>query len=382
MRGKNATKRSRRAALWLAPALWAAGWSAAAGQESDAPAAVASIKPVHSLLAGVMEGAGNPPRLLVSGAASPHTYSLRPSDARALSEADLVVWVGRDLESFLVRPIETLAHDALVLELSQAEDIALLPTRRGGAWEEHDDHGGEERHGEHGEHRGERDDDREEHEHGHGEHDDDHGDERHDEDRHGHGGEHAAGHDDDAHEHREDGHGHDHGEYNPHLWLDPANAAAIADAMAHALARLDPARAALYRGNADALKARLEALDRELRATLSPVADRGFIVFHDAWQYLEARYGLRAVGSVVFTPGLSPGAARMAALRERLAATKAECVFAEPQFEPRTVRTLVAGTGAGSGVLDPLGADIDDGPDLYFTLMRSNAEHFRACFAP
>ena len=322
---------------------------------ADAPAAVASIKPIHSLLAGVMEGVGRP-HLLVKGGASPHTYSLRPSEAQVLEEADFVVWVGEFLESFLIRPIQALAADAHVLELMRAEGVALLPVRTGGVWDAHDHH-----------------DEDDGDAHGH---DEDAGDGHgHDEDAHGHG-------EDTGNEHvrREDGHEHHEGGLDNHLWLDPVNAAAIVDAMAEALSLLDPGRAGIYRGNAATVQARLRALDAEIGEALAPVSDRGFVVFHDAWQYFGNRYGLREVGSVTVSPEQAPGASRLTGIRERLIDAKAKCVFAEPQFESGLVRTLVAGTGAGTGVLDPLGAAIDDGPDLYFTLMRANAAAFRACF--
>ena len=338
---------------------------------------VASIKPIHSLLSGVMEGAGEP-SLLVRGGASPHTWTLRPSDAHALEHADLVVWVGEGLESFLVQPIEALTSDAYVLELSRAEGITLLRMREGGAWDEHDhddDHADSHE-----------DDHEDEHEDDHDEHEDDH-DGHEDE----HKGDHDDGHatamvdahgdeDDHAHVHAEDGHEHGVGEYNMHIWLDPENAEVIVGAMADALARLDPERESLYRENEAALKSRLHALDEELRDAYTPVRDRGFIVFHDAWQYLDTHYGLRAVGSVTVSPDQAPGAARLAEIREKITDAEAICVFAEPQFEPRLVRTLVEGTGAATGTLDPLGAALEDGPDLYFDLMRENARAFRACF--
>ena len=351
----------------LGTVLLAAAPAITASAAADAPVAVASIKPIHSLLAGVMEGAGSP-TLLVRGNASPHTWSLRPSEARTLQEADLVVWVGEDLESFLARPLRSLAGDAYVLELSRAEGITLLPVREGGVWDGHAHHD------EHGE--GE-DEDAHHDEHGEGKHDDEHDEGKHDDEHHD---EHDESKHEDAHVHHEDGHEHGRGEFDAHVWLDPANAEVIASAMAQALSQVDPGRAALYRANAEKVRARLRALDAELQETLAPIADRGFIVFHDAWSYFDTRYGLRAVGSVTVSPDQPPGAARLAEIRERLRDARAECVFAEPQFEPGLVRTLVAGTGAAVGVLDPLGAAIEDGPDLYFTLMRANAAALRDCF--
>ena len=365
----------------LVSALLVAGPTIAAA--ADAPAAVASIKPIHSLLAGVMEGVGRP-HLLVEGGASPHTYSLRPSDAQVLAEADFVVWVGEFLESFLIRPIRALADDAHVLELMRTEGVALLPVRTGGVWDAHDHHD-EDEHGhdedEHGHDEDGHGHDEDEHGHDEDEHGHDEDEHGHDEDEHGHD-EDAHGHDEDAgDEHvREDGHEHHEDELDAHLWLDPVNAAVIVDAMAEALSLLDPGRAGIYRGNAATVQARLRALDAVIGEALAPVSDRGVVVFHDAWQYFGNRYGLREVGSVTVSPDQAPGASRLAEIRERLIDAKAECVFAEPQFESGLVRTLVAGTGAGTGVLDPLGAAIDDGPDLYFTLMRANAAAFRACF--
>ena len=303
---------------------------------ADVPVAVASIKPIHSLLAGVMEGVGWP-ALLVRGGASPHGWSLRPSDARALDDAELIVWVGDELESFLARPLHALASDARVLELSRGQGIDLLRAREGGVWDAHED----------------------DHETGHGE--------EHEEDEDAR----AFGHDD----------GHRRGTFNMHLWLDPGNAAAMVEAMAGTLSELDPERSDIYRENSARVRARIRLLDVELEKTLSLVSERGFIVFHDAWRYFDTRYGLRALGSVSVSPEQSPGAARLAEIRQSITDAEAECVFAEPQFEPRLVRALVAGTGAAVGILDPLGAQIEEGPDLYFTLMRANAATFRACFA-
>ena len=355
---------------------------------AEPPTAVASIKPVHSLLSGVMEGAGEP-SLLVRGGASPHTWTLRPSDAHALEHANLVVWIGEGLESFLVQPIEALTGDAYVLELSRAEGITLLRMREGGAWDEHghDDEGEgpDDDHGEHeDEHTQSKEDDHDDHkdDHAKGE-EDDHAMGKEDDHADDHGEKVAGAHgdeDEDVHVHHEDEDEHGHGEYNMHIWLDPANAAVIVGAMADALARLDPERESLYRENEAGLRSRLATLDDELKEAFAPVQDRGFVVFHDAWQYLDTHYGLRAVGSVTVSPDQSPGAARLAEIREKITGAEATCVFAEPQFEPRLVRTLVEGTGAATGTLDPLGTALEDGPDLYFDLMRANARAFRACF--
>lgn len=361
-----------------AAALLGAGSAAVRAQE--APQVVASIKPVHSLVAGVMQGVGEP-HLLVRGGASPHTYVMRPSDARALQAADVVVWVGEDLEIFLTGPISELG-DARTVELAEAQGIELLPTRAGGIWSGHDhgDHAGESHeaamhdHAHDGAH-----DHADDHAH---EHADEHG-HSHDHD-HDHADEHAHTHD---HDHADDhdhanAEGHAHGEYDMHVWLDTHNAAAMIDAIAAALAEADPARADTYRANAADLQDRIEGLDAELAERLAPVRDRPFIVFHDAYQYFEEHYGLSPAGSVTVSPDIRPGAARLTELREHVETRDAVCVFAEPQFEPTLVETIVEGTGARAGVLDPLGAEIENGPDLYFAVMRNLADSLRDCLMP
>jgi len=286
--------------------------AAAAG---TAPTVVASIKPVHSLVAGVMEGVGTP-ALLVRGGASPHAYTLRPSEARALREAQVVFWVGPKLELFLRGPLAALAGEARVVALAEAPGVARLPQREGGVW----------------------------------------------------------GHDEDE--------SHGPGAYNPHVWLDPRNAEAMVATIADVLAQADPPHAAAYRANAQHLRAGIAALDHELAKRLEPVRERPFLVFHDAYAYLEHRYGLHAVGAITVEPDQPPGARRVIELRERIRDAGAVCVFAEPQFQPHLVRILIEGSDIRAGVLDPLGADLPAGTALYFTLMRDLAKSLRTCLAP
>jgi zinc transport system substrate-binding protein len=280
---------------------------------------VTSIKPVHSLVAGVMQGVAEP-ALLVKGAASPHSFNLRPSDARTLNQADLVFWVGEDLETFLTKPIQSLAGKAHAVPLMEESNLTLLPTREGGAWEKHED------------------------EHAH-----------------------------------EAGHEHEHGTHDAHVWLDVDNARKLVATIAKELSEHDAANAARYATNAAALTERLTALDTELRTTLAPVKDRPFVVFHDAYHYLEERYGLNAVGAITVSPDQRPSAQRLSQLRAKISSLDAACVFAEPQFEPTLVATVVERTPAMRGTLDPLGASLDDGPELYFTLMRGMAASLVSC---
>jgi len=289
---------------------------------ADAPRVVASIGPIGSLTAAVMRGVGSPTVLLPAGA-SPHAYALRPSEARALASADLVLWVGEALEAFLEEPLQSLARPETVVELAEADGLTLYPARKGGVWEaDHDD-----------------------------EHD---GNDSHD-------------------------HGHGHGGIDPHFWLDPRNAAVLVDRIADALAKRDPARADAYRANAVAAKADIAALDARLAADLRPLRGRPYVVFHDAYQYLERRYDLAPVGAVSIGPERSPGARRLAHLRDTIAERGAVCAFREPQFAPKVLESLAGDTHVRVGVLDPLGTS--PGPDGYVALMQGLGEALVQCLS-
>ena len=289
--------------------------------DAEAPQVVASIKPIHSLIAGVMEGIGEPEYLVV-GAGSEHGYSLRPSQAAGLSQARVVFWVGENLETFLVKPLEALSGDAVVVALSTVDGVATLPTREGGMWEEH---AAEQEH---------------------------------------------------ADEPVAD---HGHGVVDMHIWLDPHNAEAMVDAIATALGAADPEHAATYQANAAKLHGQLATLDLDLRKRLASIQDRPFVVFHDAYRYVESRYGLNAVGSIMVDPQRRPSAGRLQEIRAKLEEMDAACVFAEPQFEPVLVDTVTEGTSARKGVLDPLGAGLEAGPQQYFQLMTGLADSLVAC---
>ena len=307
---------------------------------------VASIKPVHSLVASVMQGVSEP-SLLVKGAGSPHTYSLKPSQAKELQAADIVFWMSHDLEAFLENSIESIAKNAKAVSLMDSHGLMKLNFREGGAFDAHD-HG-------HDDHGDDKHDD-----HGHDKHDD-HGDDKHDD--HGH----------DKH----DEHGHD--EVDPHVWLDPQNAKSLVHEIEEHLAEIDPSNAAKYEANAKAVMKKLDALTKEIEADLKPIRDRGYVVFHDAYQYFEKRFGVSAVGSITVSPEVLPGAERVSELRDKVKSLNASCVFSEPQFEPKLVKTITENTDAGTGVLDPLGANIKDGPELYFTLIRNMAKSLKDC---
>lgn len=325
-----------------------ASMAAMASSAMAAPNVVVSIKPVHSLVAAIMKGVSEP-QLIVEGAASPHTYNLRPSHARSLEKADVVFWVGPGLEAFLEKPLETIATKATVVELDDAEGLEKLPFREGGPFEAHD----------HGDHAGHEHDAEEAHAH--------------------EGEEHAETHKDDhGHDH---GHDHAHGEYDMHLWLDPANAKAMARSIEAALIKADTGNATAYQENTRKLLVDIDALDTELAETVKPIKDKPFIVFHDAYQYFEHRYGVNTVGSITVSPETMPGADRVRQMQQKIRQLGATCVFAEPQFEPKLVNVVMEGTDARSGTLDPEAATQTPGPDLYFEMMRGIAKSLKDCLS-
>jgi zinc transport system substrate-binding protein len=298
----------------------------AAPAPAHAVEVVVTIKPLHALVARVMAGTGTP-HLLVQGAASPHTYVLRPSDAARLSVADIFFRMSDAMEPFTARIVRSLPRRVQVVTLEDTPNLKLLPRRTGTTFAEVPD----------------------EHGPGHG---------------------------------RGPGHEHDHGMTDGHAWLDPVNAKLMVDHIAEVLGTRMPAEAATFRSNADRLKADLDALNGELARELAPVAGKPYVVFHDALQYFEQRYGLKAVGAIALSPEVPPGARRLSVLRRQIVDLKAECAFAEPQLDIRLVIAVVEGTNARVGAVDPEGLGIAPGPDHYFALMRALARDLRACLAP
>ncbi len=327
----------------IATLLLASAAMIASSNAMAAPNVVVSIKPIHSLVAAIMQGVGEP-TLIVEGGASPHTYSLKPSNARAIEGADVIFWVGDGLEKFFEKPLHSLAGKATVIELDDAKGVEKLPFREGGPFEAHD----------HGEHEG----------HDHAEGDD-----------HKHEEEHAHNHSHD------DGHDHDEGEYDMHLWLDPTNAKAMAVEIEKTLITADPGNAKTYQDNTLKLVDKLDALDAEITANVAPIKDKPFVVFHDAYQYFEHRYGVKTAGSITVSPETIPGADRIKQIHAKVKELNATCVFAEPQFEPKLVNVVIEGTNAKSGTLDPEAGTLDAGPDLYFKLMRGIATSLKDCLS-
>ena len=297
------------------------------------PKVVTSIKPIHSLVSYVMDGVGRPD-LLVDGSSSPHTFQLKPSHATMLQEADIVFWIGEDLESFLETPLDSIAANAKRVTLMDSDQIELLKFREKNVFDDHHDD--------------------------HDEHED-----------------HADGHDDhDEHEGHDD-HAHHHGEHDIHFWLDPEIAKSIVNITARELSEIDPNNKSTYEKNAANAIDDLEELINVTRSKIN--SDATYIVFHDAYQYFEQRFGIEVIGALTVNPEVLPGAKQLSEIREVIEHENVNCLFSEPQFNPSIANTIAKDTGIKAAVLDPLGAELEPGKDLYFELISDMASSFENC---
>ena len=290
---------------------------------------VASIKPIHSLASYLMDGVGKPD-LIVDGYASPHGFAMKPSHAKMLQNADLIFWVGEDLESFLEKPLKSIAKKAEKIELMEIKRLTKLEFRERNIFEGHDDHG----HDEHKEH----------------------------------------GHKEDKHD---DHQGHAHGEHDPHIWLDPMNAKVILSEMAEHLIENDQENASKYKTNLKKANKDIDKLVKKVKSELNK--DFKSIVFHDAYQYFEKRFDVNVLGAFTVNTDVMPGAEQLSEIREIIEHDKVSCVFSEPQFNPDIINAVAKDMNIKTGVLDPLGATLTPGKTLYFDLISNMSKSFKSC---
>ena len=285
---------------------------------------VASIKPIHSLVASVMDGVGEP-SLIVDGSASPHTFQLKPSHAKLLQNADIIFWIDKDLENFLVKPLSSIAKKSKKISLMEIRDIKKLKFREKNIFvEKHDDHKG---HKEHDDHKG----------------------------------------------HKE----HAHGEFDIHIWLDPENAKTMSMEIAKELSKIDPKNKLIYESNAKKVSFKINKMMKEIKKEINK--DAAFVVFHDAYQYFEKRFNIDAVGALTVNPEVLPGAKQLTEIRKEIKHEKVKCLFSEPQFNPSIAKAIAKDTGVKIAVLDPLGAKLNASKDLYFQLIKNIALSFKNC---
>ena len=291
---------------------------------------VTTIKPIHSLASYLMDGIGKPD-LIVDGYASPHGFSMKPSHAKMLQNADLIFWVGEDLENFLEKPLNSIAKKAEKIELMNIKGLNILKFRERNIFEEHD-------HDDHDGHAKKKKDDHDDH--------DDH-----------------------------DGHGH--GEYDPHIWLDPINAKVILKEMTEHLIENDNKNASTYKKNLDNALKDVDKLTMDVMTELNQSVSS--IVFHDAYQYFEERFNVNILGAFTVNTDVMPGAEQLAEIREIIEHDKVSCVFSEPQFNPDIIKAVAKDMNIKTGVIDPLGATLNPGKDLYFDLIRNMSASFKGC---
>lgn len=302
--------------------------SSSVALQAQALNVVASISPIHSLVAAVMQGVGTP-ALVLRGYGSPHGYQLRPSEAAMLHDADIVFWIGESLETSLLKAINTLVRNARIIELIETPGLTLHPNRRPGAWRVAEQHlnAGDRKPSEQNEHE------------------------------------------------------HHHHEVDAHIWLDPENAKRLIREIARQLSTVDPENEAIYQSNSAQVQSRIDAFDQRSKQQLAVVRTMPYVVFHDAYQYFENHYGLNAIGSLTISPDQMLSARRVHELRQTIKQLRVRCVFSEPQFESALIKTITDGTSAHRGVLDPLGAALEPGPDTYLRMMEANVSAIVDCLS-
>lgn len=307
---------------------------AASQAYAQVPNVAVDIAPLHSLVSQVMEGVGEPD-LLIRREASPHDYHLRPSEAQALSEADIVFWIGEGLTPWLEKPLSSLASSAVKVEMIEVEGTTLYDFREGATFEAH-----------------------EHHDEPNNEHHDDHADP------------HPAHDHDEAH----------HDEHDPHVWLDPKNAEVWVNAIANTLAIADSEHAQVYQNNAKEAIARLHQLTKDIEQQAKALKNVKFIVFHDAYQYFEQRFSLLASGAISISDASKPSPARITEIRKTVADLGVTCIFTEPQFNPQLVNTVFENSTVTTiGTMDPIGANIATGKDQYPSLLMAMINSLKQC---
>lgn len=289
---------------------------------ADVPNVSVDIAPLHSLVASVMNGVGVP-SLIIPPGSSPHDHQLRPSEAKAMQDANIVFWMGEELTPWMENAVKTLSSNASVTTFLENDKTSLLEFREGALFEAHD-------------------------------HEEEHDDEEHDE--------------------------HGHGSHDPHAWLSPNNAKAWLDVIAAQLSSYDTENAGVYFTNAASAKSEIEMMIAEINLALDPIRGGKFIVFHDAYQYFENDFDFQASGAISIGDASDPSPARIAKIQKRIRDEEINCVLAEPQFKANLVQTVMEGSQANTNVIDPLGVGLKPGVSLYNKLIKNMAQSLADCF--
>ncbi len=302
--------------LWLFLFVFTTIGAGSAGAESTGQLRViTSIKPVHSLVAAVMAGTGQPD-LILDGTGSPHGYALKPSKAGLLAKAEIIFWIGPSLEAFLQKPVQTIGSSAISVELAKAGGLKTLPFREI-----------------------------------------------------------------DPGDHSDTAEAHDHGTIDPHIWLDPQNAKAMVRMIATVLAAADAKNEKAYQANAHRLAKKLDLQTDVSGKILSAIRKRPFVTHHDGYQYFERRFGLNSKGALIANPEILPGMGHALKIRNRLKTIGKSCLFTEKQFSQKFVTVMTENTGTKIALLDPLGSELQPGPEQYFLLIEQMTNSFYDCLS-
>jgi zinc transport system substrate-binding protein len=285
---------------------------------------VTTIQPLHSLVSNVMDGHGDL-RLILEGSASPHNFRLKPSHAKMIEKADIILWFGENLETFLEKPLKSIPNKAKIISFLKLSEIPKLKFREKNIFNDHDDHKGEHK------------------------------------DEHGH----------------KDAHGHAHGEFDIHVWLDPSNAKIILKEVAHVLSEVDPSNAEKYNQNANKTITKIDRMIIDIDKSINKSAR--FITFHDAYQYFEKRFGVASMGTLTVNPGVQPGAKQISEIQKLIEEKNIKCIFSEAQFNPKLIKMIAKNTNTKTGVFDPLGSELASGKLLYFNVIRNLANNLKGC---
>jgi len=278
---------------------------------------VATIKPIHSLVAGVMDGLGSP-SLIVDGSNSPHNFSLKPSHAKMIEDAEIIFWVGEDLETFMIKSLESIANNATKVSFMDLDNITKLKFKEENILEvegyddDHDDH-------------------------------DDHAD----------------------------------GEFDAHIWLDPKNAIEIVNEIAKTLSLKDPNNKNVYYSNAEKLNHSLNELIKKINLSINK--DARFIVFHDAYQYFEKRFDVSSAGALILNEEALPSAKKVSEIHKIIKKQNINCIISEPQFNPNIIKSIAQDSSILTGSFDPLGSNFDTNKNLYFEMILSLSNSLKDC---
>ena len=317
---------------------------------------ISTIQPINSLVSAIIGNTGKSITIIPSEQ-SPHDFKLKPSDVKVLQNGNIIFYVSNHLESSITKVLKNLPKNIKLINLMEESGVNHLAIRDNDAWERHDHHGHDD-HDVHDKH-GKKHDDHDDHDK-HGKKHDDHDDH----DKHG------KKHDDhDDHEKEDD----------VHVWLSPDNAIKIVQKVNKVLSLYFPENSKIYNDNTTKFIDKIRNLKMELVKELSPIKNKPYIVFHDAYQYFEKTFELNAVGSVALEGDIASSPKQISIIKDKIVKSKASCVFQEPQFDSKLVKIVVEGTDAKIGTLDPLGVNISENKDFYLQLLTNMTKSLKEC---